>query len=564
MRIIVFIVLSFAIFTPHRVTAQYKVSFSNNYPPYNYLNKEGELVGFNIDILIAINKLYANKIEISGNNWQTINHALESNKTQAIGGTHYPGNPENNYTYTRSTINTSHCFLYNTNYVKKFSIEYLRSFKQPLVALWKNDVLAYYIRSINPSAHFIYAKDYEELLQLIEREDVCCALAQRIGSMYYARELGKDFIGLSKHRILERNMGFKVSKESPELANIINNGIEVLLSNGEYQHIYDKWIADYNKDSNDWHNYLKYILLAGILTSVVFLMLLIVNQFLQSKVKSKTKDLHQQLQLNSQIMIELEKQKFKAEESDKMKSAFLANMSHEIRTPMNGIIGFAELLKSKEFSSEEQDQFIGIILQSGGRMLDTINNIIDVSKLESGAEKKQIDRVSINSIMHELQNFFTTEANSKGLKLLFNEVGSPSKKDFYTDEYKLNSILTNLIKNAIKFTAKGEIQVRYSVGENRAEFTVSDTGIGIAKEKQRAIFNQFVQADSSHSSGYEGSGLGLSISKGYAKLLGGDIQLESESGKGTTFFVKIPNCKKETPPAIATNHEHYANEQILN
>ena len=563
MRQIVIIVLLTITIAHSNVFGQYQVMFSDNYPPYNYFNENRELVGFNIDILVAINDLYESDIIINGDNWEMINKALDRGDIQAIGGDHYPGSPDKNYIYTRSAINTSHCFLYNTNHFSKFSIEVLRSTHKPLVAMWQNDVLIHYVLSINPSAQFVFINDYEQLINALDRDDVTCVFAQRVGSMYYADKLGKDYIRPLEHRILERNMGFKVANDSPELASILNNGLEVILANGEYQRIYDKWITEYNKDPNDWHNYLKYILITGILIAGLILLLLIANWILQAKVRSKTKDLQQQLELNSQIMTELEKQKIKAEESDKMKSAFLANMSHEIRTPMNGILGFADLLKSADYSSEKQATFIGIIQQSGNRMLGTINNIIDVSKLESGLEKTQITEVNIKSIMTELMNFFSPEAFRKGLKLTLKEGISTLPQSFYTDEYKLNSILTNLIKNALKFTKEGSVEIKYSIEDTMAEFWITDTGIGIPQSKLASVFDQFVQADFSHSNGFEGSGLGLSISQGYVKLLNGEIRLESEQNKGSTFYVRIPNNLSKIISSIENEQSSVSNQPIL-
>lgn len=563
MRQIVIIVFLTITIAHSNVFGQYQVMFSDNYPPYNYFNENRELVGFNIDILVAINDLYESDIIINGDNWEMINKALDRGDIQAIGGDHYPGSPDKNYIYTRSAINTSHCFLYNTNHFSKFSIEVLRSTHKPLVAMWQNDVLIHYVLSINPSAQFVFINDYEQLINALDRDDVTCVFAQRVGSMYYADKLGKDYIRPLEHRILERNMGFKVANDSPELASILNNGLEVILANGEYQRIYDKWITEYNKDPNDWHNYLKYILITGILIAGLILLLLIANWILQAKVRSKTKDLQQQLELNSQIMTELEKQKIKAEESDKMKSAFLANMSHEIRTPMNGILGFADLLKSADYSSEKQATFIGIIQQSGNRMLGTINNIIDVSKLESGLEKTQITEVNIKSIMTELMNFFSPEAFRKGLKLTLKEGISTLPQSFYTDEYKLNSILTNLIKNALKFTKEGSVEIKYSIEDTMAEFWITDTGIGIPQSKLASVFDQFVQADFSHSNGFEGSGLGLSISQGYVKLLNGEIRLESEQNKGSTFYVRIPNNLSKIISSIENEQSSVSNQPIL-
>ncbi|NPD47948.1 MULTISPECIES: ATP-binding protein [unclassified Lentimicrobium] len=534
-----FILLAF-LATSFNLSAQYHIMFSDNYPPYNYLSEEGQLVGFNIDILNAIDDLYESDIFTTGGDWVTINSKLNNGSIQAIGGDHYPGSPESQFIYTRSAINTSHCFLYNTNNINHFSLEFLRTKNQPLVAMWKNDVLIHYVLSINPSAKFLFIDNYQELILSLDRKEVTCIISQRVGSMYYAQKLNKEYVEATEHRILERNMGFKISKDSPELAELLNNGLEVILANGEYQKIHDKWITKYNRGPNDWHKYLKTLLISSGLIILLILFLIVINRVLQIRVRNKTQDLREQLELNSKIMSELEKEKIKAEESDKFKSAFLANMSHEIRTPMNGIIGFAELLKSEENTHEEQERFIGIIQKSGYRMLDTINNIIDVSKLESGVETPQYQDVNIMLIMHELQNFFSQEAQKKGLELILNEQITFTGP-FFTDEYKLNSILTNLIKNAIKFTHKGSVEISYTITDTMAEFIIQDTGIGIPQKKQASIFEQFVQADFSHSNGYEGSGLGLSISKGYAIILNGEMSLESEVDKGTKFTIQIPN-----------------------
>ncbi|UMB61291.1 transporter substrate-binding domain-containing protein [Lutibacter sp. A80] len=541
----IILLLLFVTLSICKLNAQYEVMFSNNYPPYNYLNENGELVGFNVEILKAIKDLYKTDIKISGGEWNTIIKALKTNEIDAIGGFHFPGNPDPDYIYTRAAINTSHCFLYNSKHYNNFSIEFLRTSKEPLVAMWKNDVLVHYIQSINPSTKFLFIKSYEDLILALDKSNVTCSFGQRTGAMYYAKILNRTDVKSLDHRILERSMGFRVSKEAPELAKILNNGLEVILANGKYQEIYDTWISEYDKNNNQWRNYLKYLFIASIIVLLLFILLIIINWILQAKIKNKTKDLREQLELNSKIMIELKKEKDKAEESDKMKSAFLANMSHEIRTPMNGILGFTSLLKTVDYSSEKQAQFIDIIQKSGHRMLDTINNIIEVSKLESGLEKPIIKEVDIEKNINELNNFFSTEASEKGINLIFKHSKSTPTIPFYTDQYKVNSILTNLIKNALKFTNKGFVEVKYELTNTAVEFWIKDTGIGIPLEKQHFIFNEFVQADYSHSSGYEGSGLGLSISKGYVHLLNGEIKLTSVPNEGTTFYVRIPNSTGE-------------------
>lgn len=540
MRYNIVVIVLFITILSNDLRAHYEVMVSDSYPPYNFVNTDGDLVGFNIDILNAIKELYEIDIRVTKGYWSDVHKALESGEVNAIAGVHYPQSPDNNYIYTRSTINTSHCFLYNVDHIKRFSLKRFRTLKKPLVVLWKNDVITHYVHSINPSANFLFVNNYNQLISALDRKDVTCVFAQRVVSMYQSEKLGKKNIRSLEHRILERNMGFKVCKDSPELVDILNNGLEVILANGEYQRIYDKWITEYNQSHTNWNKYFKYILIIGVLMWALFLILLIFNRILKSRIKIKTQDLQQQLTLNSEIMTELKMQKSKAEESDKMKSIFLANMSHEIRTPMNGILGFTELLKSVDYSSQEQKRFIDIIERSGNRMLGTINNIIDVSKLESGLEEPQCNKVNIKNILSDLQAFFIPETNAKGIKLIIEDKGMIAYYGFDTDEYKLTSILTNLIKNAIKFTIKGYVSITYSVNDNYAEFWIADSGIGIAHEKQALIFDQFMQADISHSRAHEGSGLGLSIAKGYVTLLKGEIKLVSKPKKGTTFYVRIP------------------------
>lgn len=513
---------------------------SNQYPPFNFINDKGELYGFNVDILKAIIDVSQKDITISSGEWSAINQALENGDINAIAGIHYPEFPDSKFIYTRSFINTSHCFIYNTDKISHFTLEKFRSQKNPVIAIYRNDVLMYYIRSINPSTKFVFFDNYEKMIKALEDEKIYSAFSKRVGGMYYAKKLGLKNIGASEHRVLERNMGLKVSKSNPELAELINNGMEVILANGTYQKIYDKWIPEFDQTYIKWQKYVKTAAIITILILLSFVLLLIFNRVLKNQVIKKTNDLSRQLELNSSIMVELEMQKNMAEESDKMKSAFLANMSHEIRTPMNGILGFAELLKSEDLSVEESQQFINVIIRSGNRMLATINNIIEVSKIESGVEKAQIKEIDVSNIIFDLKVFFESEAHNKGLEFVVEE-NIKSNSLFITDEYKLNSIFTNLIKNAIKFTREGFVKVSLFVDDHHLKFEVKDSGIGIPIKKQKSIFDPFVQADFSHSNGNEGSGLGLSITKAYVELLNGSIELNSETNKGSHFVVIIPN-----------------------
>ncbi len=256
------------------------------------------------------------------------------------------------------------------------------------------------------------------------------------------------------------------------------------------------------------------------------LMVVEVNKNLEKIVEERTKEL---------IIA-----KEHAEQSDRLKSAFLANMSHEIRTPMNGIIGFAELLKESDLAGEEQQEYIRIIEKAGVRMLNIINEIIDISKIEAGLTQLDITETNINEEVEFIHTFFKPEMELKGIKFSKN-IPLPAGEVFLkTDREKVYAILTNLVGNAHKYTKVGAIEIGYVKRSESLEFYVKDTGIGIPKERQQAIFERFVQADISDKMARQGAGLGLSITKAYVEMLGGRIRVESVEGVGSTFYFTLP------------------------
>jgi len=233
--------------------------------------------------------------------------------------------------------------------------------------------------------------------------------------------------------------------------------------------------------------------------------------------------------------------KEKAEESDRLKSAFLANMSHEIRTPMNGILGFAEILSDPSLTGEQQQEYLKIIQKSGVRMLNIINDIIDISKIESGVMNLNVMESNINEQMEYIYTFFKPEVESKKLEFSLRTTLPAKEAIIKTDREKLYAILTNIVKNAIKYTSAGTIEFGYNLTRaNTLEFYVKDTGIGIPQNRQDAIFERFIQADISNKYALQGAGLGLAISKSFVKMMGGDIWVESEVGVGSTFYFTLP------------------------
>jgi signal transduction histidine kinase len=236
----------------------------------------------------------------------------------------------------------------------------------------------------------------------------------------------------------------------------------------------------------------------------------------------------------------LEQAKLKAEESDKLKSAFLSNIAHEIRTPMHGILGFADLLKTTSLSAEQMQEYIVIIEKSSARMLNTITDLIDISKVESGQTEITLSMVDVKTKLEKMYAIFKPEADKKGIHFIIKDFLESEQVNIRTDRGKLETILSKLLKNAIKYTNQGSIEVGYESKGKFLEFYIKDTGIGIEKDKHQSIFDRFTQADNSLSKNYEGAGLGLSITKAYVEMLGGIIWVESEVGKGSVFYFTIP------------------------
>lgn len=230
----------------------------------------------------------------------------------------------------------------------------------------------------------------------------------------------------------------------------------------------------------------------------------------------------------------------KAEENDRLKSAFLANISHEIRTPMNGILGFAELLKQSDLTGEQMENYIQIIETCGTRMLNIINDLMDISKIESGIMTVKLNDLNISEVINYIFDLFKPEAEGKGIR--FKKL-TDKHISIHTDKEKIIAVLTNLLKNAIKFCHAGSIEFGYTIQKQSVEFFVKDTGIGISKEKIEHVFERFIRGDHEMSAKYEGAGLGLSIAKAYVDMLGGKIWVESEVGVGSQFYFTLPLTK---------------------
>ena len=257
------------------------------------------------------------------------------------------------------------------------------------------------------------------------------------------------------------------------------------------------------------------------------------------------KDAVEEINRNLEIIVEertkeLVEAKNKAEQSDRLKSAFLANMSHEIRTPMNAIVGFANFLSDAE-DEEERNECCQLIIENGNHLLSLINDIIDISKIEAGMLELNKSEFVLNDLIQEVLRIFLNDQNVKikDLKISSNNGLNTTDSIIYTDRKRLKQILINLINNACKFTDHGYVEFGYNLHDELLIFYVKDTGQGIELDKQKFIFERFMQGALDNTPDHEGSGLGLAISKSFVKLFGGEIWFESEKGIGSIFYFTL-------------------------
>lgn len=368
-----------------------------------------------------------------------------------------------------------------------------------------------------------------KLSRAIEQSPVSIVISDISGIIEYVNPKFSEVTGYSSDELIGKNpnilkSGFTSPSEYEQLWNTINSG--------------NVWVGEFKNIKKDGTPYWESATIAPI-------------KNLKGEITHYV-GIKEDITEKKEIYAALIEAKNKAEETNLLKSHFLANMSHEIRTPLGGILGFLELLKDQSVTESERNDYIDIISKSGQRLLETINDIIEMSRIEAGFVKLDVEEVNLFQIIQDQYNFFKPQVDTKGLdfKLYMPQNQSDHLLHFYTDKNKINGILTNLIKNAVKFTEKGSIDLLLLEKNNGILISVKDSGKGIPKDKLEAIFERFIQADIKNSRSQEGSGLGLSISKAYIEQLKGKIWVESEEEKGSTFSVFLPysqdHSKSET------------------
>lgn len=530
------LVLVFFVFTflslPLRCEASasvIKVGVYNN-PPKVFINKDGKPDGIFIDVIKAVAKNENINVKYVVSDWNSLIAKLNKNEIDVLPDMAYSVERDTLFTFGQLPVLESWLEVFVRPAIKISSVSDLENMR---IGVLQGSIQEVYLRE---SVKTVFNIDfdlqsfdtYERKINELRNENIDIVVADRF---FYYSDLYDDDIRSTSIILRPTYLHFVFNKKNgAELACIFDKNISNLKNNAgsEYYISLNKWL--------DKHYHLGMPMYIKWLLIFIGFILLVIGSFtllLRNRVKAKTKELEEK---NQELMVAIEK----AQESDKLKSAFLTNLSHEIRTPMNGVLGFLELIKNPNLSEKTKGEYSEIVKKSSLRLLKTMNDIVEVSKIESKQIIVNPTVADVNAIIESCRKNMEALAEEKGLEFKIGKLIPDDSSIIKVDKAKLETVLCNLVNNAIKFTENGNIEIGNYIENQQLYFFVKDTGPGISEESFISIFNYFVQADNEISRSYEGAGLGLSIAKAYVEIMGGKIALSSEAGKGSIFIFYIP------------------------
>ncbi|MBF02689.1 MAG: histidine kinase [Flavobacterium sp.] len=498
-----------------------KVAVFPYYPPYQFTNDQGEMDGIFVDFLELIEQKIDYKFQrVYYTDWEKVLNDAKTNKVDMILEIQQTKEKESFLVFYPPLFESKHAIVQRkdapliTN-LKQFGKD------QKLILPYQYSIVEI-IQKKYPNITIGFGKDELECLQKVNSGEYDAYIGPKAVIKYLITKNNLKQVRISTELPFSYSPGFAVAKNDTDLQNIIKKSLNSI-SNSEKKLIIDNWLFNVVTPFYEKPNFWIWVTI-----SIVFLLIIIIliNRYLKFKIKQRTR----------QLRIAKEK----AEESDRLKTNFIQNISHEIRTPMNGIIGFSELLQKENLTLEEQREFAKIIAKNSKELIVSIDNILEIAKLQTEKITIKPEEIDLDALFETIYKKYQHKAKEKNIHFVVESQLDKEAEHVLIDKPKLFKILLNLIDNAIKFTKAGSIIIEYTVEADSIIIKIKDSGIGIKKKDQETIFNIFTQSEKEISKNYGGLGLGLSIAKKNADLIGGKISFETLEGQGTTFTVILP------------------------
>lgn len=505
-----------------------KVSVYGNFPPYQFQNENGNIEGLFIDYLQLIeSKIDYQFTRVNYNSWSNVINDAKKNKIDLILDIQKTKEKKAYLNFYADLFDTQQNIVVRKEDINTISFKNIKNKK---VVLPKDYSITELLKNRFPNTDIFFEKDEDACLKALNDGKYDAYIGPKANSNYFIQKKGYSNLVVGDITPYNYKPTIAVIKSDTILSNIIRKAVANITIE-ERDVIFNNWLQKkswpiYRKP----HFWLWVLLVLGALIGIIILH----NWHLKKLVLQRTKAL--------QIALK------EAEKSNKVKNNFIQNISHEIRTPINGILGYSELLRKKETPKEEQKNYINTIIDSSINLVHIIDNIIEISSLHTDQNKIYNKATAIHQAISNIVLQYKDHATKKHLNLVFDQVESLPKV-IMIDTARLTKIIKNILDNAIKFTSKGSVEVKYTVNSNLLEIEVIDTGIGIKDEEKEYIFASFSQSENEISKKREGLGLGLTIARHNVLALGGKISLVSKENIGSTFKIQIP-----ITPIDSSNH----------